>query len=58
MERVRLTRDLRSEGYDPAELARLRRTGTIRSVRRGAYATGASSMPGIPEIVNGPKSNA
>ena len=37
MERVRLTRDLRSEGYDPAELARLRRTGTIRSVRRGAY---------------------
>ncbi|HEY5784388.1 MAG TPA: hypothetical protein VIT65_06405 [Microlunatus sp.] len=37
MERVRLTRELRSEGYDPAELARLRRSGTIRSVRRGAY---------------------
>jgi len=37
MERVRLTRDLRAEGFEPAELARLRRTGIIRSVRRGAY---------------------
>lgn len=37
MERVRLTRDLRAAGYESAELARLRRAGTIRSVRRGAY---------------------
>lgn len=37
MERVRLTRDLRAEGFESAELARLRRSGTIRSVRRGAY---------------------
>jgi hypothetical protein len=38
MERVRLTRDLRAEGFESAELARLRRAGSIRSVRRGAYA--------------------
>jgi len=38
MERVRLTRDLRAEGFESAELARLRRSGSIRSVRRGAYA--------------------
>jgi hypothetical protein len=37
MERVRLTRDLRAEGFESAELARLRRAGSIRSVRRGAY---------------------
>ncbi len=37
MERVRLTRDLRGEGFESAELARLRRSGIIRSVRRGAY---------------------
>ena len=42
MERVRLTRDLRSDGYEPAELARLRRAGTIRSVRRGAYVMDAT----------------
>ncbi len=37
MERIRLTRDLRAEGFETAELARLRRSGSIRSVRRGAY---------------------
>ena len=34
-------------------------TSTLSStVRRGQYATGSSAVPGEPEIVNGPKSNA
>lgn len=45
MEQIRSTRSLRDEGYADAELARLRRQGTIRSVRRGAYVlTGRSDL--------------
>jgi hypothetical protein len=38
MDDIVLTRTLLSQGYDPEELARMLRDGTISRIRRGAYA--------------------
>lgn len=45
MDSLRLTRDLRTAGFGYPELARLRATGGLRSLRRGAY----SLDPSAPE---------
>ncbi|GAA3720232.1 hypothetical protein GCM10022204_45480 [Microlunatus aurantiacus] len=45
MEPIRLTRDLYAEGYAYPELARLRTSGELRALRRGAYSLDPSAPP-------------
>ncbi|MDN5762872.1 MAG: type IV toxin-antitoxin system AbiEi family antitoxin domain-containing protein [Microlunatus sp.] len=43
MDRIVLTEELRSRGYDTAAINQLRRTGQLRVVRRGAYLLGSEA---------------
>ena len=47
MEPVRLTRDLYAEGFVYPEIARLRKAGEVRALRRGAYSLDPTPPPDV-----------